>query len=127
MGDLSGVLPDDFMSIRLTVIPALHTLQLNCNANELYKAWVASKPWPFIINEPTKLVVWRHQLQVWRMELTEADSAFLESLSCGHSLGASLDCVLQAFEVTEEQLFQSFQTWVNEGFFSHYRSNPEDL
>jgi hypothetical protein len=120
MADLSVVAPDRFVEIRLHQVPALQTLSFRYNVNEVYKAWNEQTERPSITEQDTRLVVWRHHLNLWRLELSSAQFDFLSHLNSGLNLGHCLDQTIEAFSIEEEQLFEWFQSWIAEGFFASF-------
>lgn len=120
MKDLASVREDRFMELVFSPVPALEILTFRYNINELYKAWGADESLPKQKQRRSHLVVWRHELNTWRMELSPVGHAFLTDLLAGAQLGESLDTVIGQTGCTEEELFGQFQNWVQEGFFSDY-------
>ena len=120
MSDLASVVSENFVYLQLTPIPALQALSFEYNVNAIFKAWNAEKPWPKSEVSPTHLVVWRHEQQVWRMELSNLAFDFFQNLQNGLCLGRSLDATLDKFSADEETLFGFFQTWITEGFFQTF-------
>ena len=120
MTDLADLNPDDFVHIRLTPAKSIQTWTFEHNVNESYKAWMKDLKPPTVRKETNRVVVWRSDLQVWRMDLSESALHFLEQLLQGVCLGQALDNTIEKFDESEEQLFAWFQNWVKEEFFSHY-------
>lgn len=117
MTDLAEIPPDQFVEVILKPVPALHLLEFEHNVNDQYKAWVEDQDPPPLSKETTYLVNWRQNLKVWRMELSAGAFAFLQLLIDGKCLGQALDQVIESHGLSEEDLFELFQTWVTEGFF----------
>jgi len=120
MKDLASVGQDRFTELVFSPVPALEVLTFRYNINELYKAWGAEESIPKEERRRSHLVVWRHELNVWRLDLSPVGHAFLSSLLTGAQLGDSLDTVIEQTGCAEEELFEQFQNWVAEGFFSGF-------
>ena len=120
METLSEVPEENFLDLQLEPVPALSQLKFTYDVNSLFKTWSNGEEPATPSPGPIHLVCWRHDLRVWRQELSDAANEFLELLCDGRPLGASLDQVQQAHEVSEEQLFSWFQNWLQEGFFAKY-------
>lgn len=120
MLDLSVVEPDDFDKILLEGIPALRLLEFEHDLYPLYKDWSSDLG----ISPPQKalswLICWRQNHELWRAPLSEEKRNFLVALLQGQSLGAAIDSSLQGQNCTEDQLFEWFQTWVDDGIFSGF-------
>jgi hypothetical protein len=114
---LAQMAPEDWFDACLACIPALRLLDLESNADELYKAHNAERSLPEVELRPTFLVVWRQELQTWRMPLQKAAYETLRRLQEGVPLGDALGQACQRFALEHEQLFDWFNTWVSEGFF----------
>jgi hypothetical protein len=119
--DLSRVPEENFLELKFEPVPAISTLRFGYDVNSLFKAWSSGKEPVAPSPESINLVCWRHNLKVWRQELSETAFDFLNLLRDGHPLGTSLDRVQQTHEVSEEQLFSWFQNWLGEGFFRSFR------
>ena len=120
MADLASVSEDNFLSLQLRPVPALETHQFTHQVNDLYKAWNNDEPPTRPEERETYLVCWRHELELWRMELSPEGFHFLNRLCAGDSLEESLDHTLERFKTSEEELFAAFQNWLSEGFFAEF-------
>ncbi len=120
LSDLSSVPPDEFLDLRLSPIPALRTLVSKYNVNDLFKAYSSEAIVPAVCERETRLVVWRHDLKVWRLELSPAGFAFLREILTKSTLGVCLDHTIDRFDCEETQLFEWFQEWSSEGMFSGF-------
>ena len=118
--DLAAVEPDSFVQLRFQPVAALQTLEFEYNINSYYKAWTNDEALPDFTKQSTRLVAWRHELRAWRQELSEPAWNFLQHLISGKCLGEALDLVIENSGESEEQLFQWFQEWVGDGFFSSF-------
>lgn len=121
MTDLASVTPDNFVNLILEPIPALEFMTFQHDVNGYFKAWSDEEQMPPVSVEECHLAVWRNELNVWRMNLTPSAHFFLGRLTEGLRLGEALDLAIDNFETDEEDLFDWFQTWVSEGFFSTFR------
>lgn len=120
--DLLEVTPEDWPNVRLQTIPAFRLLSLQTNANDLFRAYAQGQGLPDVETRPQYVVVWRQDFQTWRMPVDEAASVVLGSLSCGESLGETLEHAVERYSIEESEVFDWFQTWVGEGFFSSWSS-----
>lgn len=120
MTDLSEIPPDQFAQLQLKPIPALELLSFEHNTNTAYKAWTADQEWPDIEVKTTHIVSWRNNLQVWRMDLSQAAHSFLSHLIQGRLLGEALDFTIESYGVDEDKAFGWFHNWVSEGFFAGF-------
>lgn len=118
---LAEVDPERFVEMRLECVPALQLLTFQHNVNEVYRAWCGTDEWISVRSESTRLVVWRHKLDVWRQDLTVEAYELLEQLCAGLPLGNALDLVIDRHQIGEQECFEWFQNWLKEGFFSRYR------
>lgn len=119
MADLASVPPEEFMSLRFEPIKALELHTFGHEINTAYKALCREEP-ARLTDGKTNLVCWRHDLKVWRLELSDAAFCFLNYLCRGLPLGQSIDLTLETHEDTEETVFEWFQEWVTEGLFSTF-------
>lgn len=125
MVDLASVPEEQFLNLHFRPVHALEILNFDYNVNQAYKAWSSGEEPIELHPAPTHVVCWRHELKVWRMELSEASHCFLRSLIDGITLGQSIDCTLERYEETEETLFEDFQNWLKEGFFASFSRRRE--
>lgn len=121
MTDLASVTPDNFVNLRIEPVPALEVMSFQHDVNSYFKAWSNEETAPPIMVEESHLAVWRHELNVWRMNLPPSAHFFLSRLVEGRRLGEALDQTIDKYQAEEEDLFDWFQTWVSEGFFSTFR------
>lgn len=121
LADMASVASDRFLDLTFTPIPALRLHRFRYNINEVYRRWSHDDSWLEVESEETFLVVWRQDLEVWRRDLDPASYHFLAYLLQGLPLGESLDRTLETYRVSEEQCFEWFQQWLEEGFFCRYQ------
>jgi len=124
MTDLAGIPEERFLDLRFQPVHALELHQFEYNANTVYKCWNNGSPQISLQAESCNLVCWRHELKVWRLELSDSAFHFLTGLCQGKSLGESLGETIEEYQETEEQLFEWFQSWVLEGFFQGLETGP---
>ena len=113
---LGEVAPERWPDVRFEMVPALVLLELNSNANDLYKAYSRGEELPEVRQGRQHVVVWRQGFQTWRMPLTSSAFQVLALLKDSRSLGEALDGGL-ADGGDEDDVFAWFQSWVGEGFF----------
>lgn len=120
MVDLASVAEDRFLDLQFQSISALQILELQYAVNDMVKA-ANTEQEPFTAAElPNTMVVWRHELKVWRMGLNPIQHEFLRQLCQGKTLGQAIDFTLEENDEDEENLFSWFQEWLSEGFFSNF-------
>lgn len=122
--DLAAVDPERFVELSFQTVPAFRLHQFAHNANEVFRNWSDSGQWTEVRPEPTYLVVWRQELDTWRLDLNMAQFRFLTCLANGMSLGKALDQTIESDEASEEECFEWFQNWMSEGFFSSFELPP---
>jgi hypothetical protein len=120
MADLAEVPEEEFLNLRFSPIKALEFHTFQHNVNEVYKAWSAEQDSVSFEETKTNLVCWRYDFKVWRLGLSDAGLCFLQSLCQGRPLGESIDFTLESHDESEETLFNWFQNWVSEGFFTTF-------
>jgi hypothetical protein len=130
--DMAGIDPESWFDARLECVPALRLLEVESNANELYKAHNQKRELPDYEAGRRHLVVWRQSFQTWRMPLEEAAYQTLLRLSQGQPLGEALGYALDHYALEESQVFDWFNSWVSEGFFQGLRGpeptpNPDPI
>lgn len=118
--NLADIDPERVLELRFHSVPALRTLTFRHNTNALYREWSLDEKWPQVESQLTHLVIWRHDLETWRLDLKAAEFQFLELLRTGHPLGEALDMVLESHSISEEDCFERFQEWLHEGMFSDW-------
>ena len=125
LADLAALAEGEFLNITLQPVHALSRLCLSHDVNRLFKAW-SEEETPFTPSaDSIRLVCWRHELKVWRRELSKSSYAFLCHLCEGTPLGESIDLTLASHETSEEQIFDWFQEWLAEGFFQSFTKPNE--
>lgn len=121
MADMASVASDRFVDLTFTPVPALRVHRFGHNVNEIYRRWSQDDSWLEVEEEETFVVVWRQDLDVWRRELEPGAYDFLSYLLQALPLGEALDRTLEAKQLSEEQCFEWFQQWLEEGFFCRYQ------
>ena len=120
MSDLAAVPEDHLLSVRFEPIIALERHRFLYNVNDVYKAWSDQQGAVRLTRSPGNLVCWRHQLEVWRMELHDAAYCFLDHLCRGTPLGESIELTQNSHDVADDLLFRWFHNWTREGFFASF-------
>lgn len=111
---LAGLPIEAWEGATLTPVKALRLLQQDWPAHAYLRALSQGKPRPEIRRRRTYVVVWRHDYQVWRMELPRPAFLLLGNL-CG---GMPLAEAMSRTRSRPQRVFDWFSSWVAEGMFS---------
>jgi hypothetical protein len=112
---LSSLAEDDLLRARLVIAPAVRLLSVNYPVADLRRSLRAETEQPVPIPEPRaqNLVVYRRDLQLWDMPVTNVAFALLAGLARGVPLGAAAEAAAVSVEA-EAELGQNIGAWFRE-------------
>ncbi len=123
---LAGLAGDALTELRLELVPALRLLELAHPVEACYRAWRRGEAHGFPAPTRSCVAVYRHQLRVWRVELSSAQHALLSGLASGLPLGAAIEAAAEvAGPEALGELGSWFATWGREGFFRALVASPK--
>ena len=121
---LADVPPGAWETARLRTVPALRLLAFRHPVNAALNSQRAGKgvaPTAPVPQEPSHVVVYRKDDQVWRNDLSEGQFAVLGALQRGATLGEALASAAAlpeiAFETLQSSVGSWFQEWASERLF----------
>jgi hypothetical protein len=114
---------DRWASARFTPSGAVVALDFDYPINAFFQAFKEGRAPAIPEAAPTTTVVYRRGWGLWRMDLTPAMRALLESLFAGVPLGEALDRVASQVESAHDVML-TFREWVAGGFFSRVDIAP---
>lgn len=119
--DLASIPPEAWERARPRLVAALRLVELGHRANAIVTAARHGQPLPALSKARTRVVVWRRDWTVWRMELEEPAFLALRTMLGGGTLQAAVEAAAAADRGAPQELAASvyrwFGTWVGEGFF----------
>ncbi len=92
--DLAGISPDKFMEMSLNPRAALKLLAFSYPVNDYYNAYLADEKPAIPDKSPSYLAVYRHEDELWRLDLEEREYMVLSSLFAGMPVGKALEAVI---------------------------------
>ena len=113
--DLGGVTPETFMDLKLNPRSALKLLAFSYPVNAYYDAHLNGENPEIPEKSPSFLVVYRHEDQIWRLDLEEREYMVLSSLFNGLPVGEALSA---AVPEEDEDAMANVGVW-----FSKWMSN----
>ncbi|MGN7437900.1 MAG: MNIO family bufferin maturase [Alcanivorax sp.] len=113
--DLGGVTPETFMDLKLNPRSALKLLAFSYPVNAYYDAHLNGENPDIPEKSPSFLVVYRHEDQIWRLDLEEREYMVLSSLFNGLPVGEALSA---AVPEEDEDAMANVGVW-----FSKWMSN----
>ena len=113
--DLGGVTPETFMDLKLNPRSALKLLAFSYPVNAYYDAHLNGANPDIPEKSPSFLVVYRHEDQIWRLDLEEREYMVLSSLFNGLPVGEALSA---AVPEEDEDAMANVGVW-----FSKWMSN----
>jgi hypothetical protein len=121
---LSAIPPQKWANARLPAADTVRLLHFAHPANPFFQAWKTEQTPTIPEGKPSSTIVYRHDLTLWRLELTPPMTRMLESLFGGATLGDAL-ARLETDESDERAMAEAqrnvmvwFRTWVAGGVFA---------
>ncbi len=114
--DLEGYDPEGFMSASLLPRKALKLFAFSYPVNSFYTAYINDTDMDIPSKEPSYLAVYRHNDEMWRLDLEEREYLVLSSLFSGISVGESLSATLPEDEI--DAIGPWFSRWISNGLLS---------
>jgi hypothetical protein len=123
---LLGVPANGWGAVRFEATPAFRLLHLDYPANEYYQAFREGRSPSIPERAPSRTIVYRSDLTVWRMDLTEAMAAVLAALVASEPLGDALARAEAHLAELDEAEVSSrvtawFREWLGHGLFVRAR------
>ena len=120
---LAAISEADLPRARLILAPCVRLLRVGFPVADLRRALRASGDDPVAIPDPDsrRLVVYRKDLRLWDMPLSEVGFAFLGALAAGTALGAAAEAAATTPEAEAElaaQIGSLLQEWTTKGLIS---------
>ncbi len=119
---LAGIPPDEWAAARLATIPAFRLLAAQHPVNAFFQAVMDGDEPEIPAAEPQYVVIWRHELTVWRLTITREHHCILSVLHDGGTLGDALEACLELDGVEPDTLLSEvggwFSSWTADGMFS---------
>ena len=114
--DLENLDPEKFMEEKLNPRRALKLLAFSYPVNAYYNDYLEDKNSDIPEKSPSYLAIYRHNDEMWRLDLEEREYMVLSSLFSGLSVGESLGAAIPENE--NDDALQSIGAW-----FSKWMSN----
>lgn len=121
---IAQVAPGDWALARFTPISALRCLTLKYPVQQWLAAERDGEDLPTLRPKTTHLVMWRKEDDLWRQPFDSASFELLGRLLLGEQVGSAMDSVLAGHKMSPKKLFDSFSTWLAEGFFAEVQFDP---
>lgn len=109
-GDLAGVTPEGFMDLTLMPRKALKLFAFSHAVNAYYTAHLEAKRPEEPDKAPSYLVVYRHEDDIWRLDLDEREFMVLSALFAGVPVGEALGAALPE-DAADEEALADVQSW----------------
>lgn len=117
--DMEGLGPEDFMITHLPPRAALKLLAFSYPVNDFYNAYLNEEEPEVPQKSPSFLVVYRHEDELWRLDLEEREYLVLSSIFNGLPVGEALSA---AIPEDDEEAMQAvgpwFTKWISNGLFA---------
>mgnify|MGYP001817203709 CR=1 FL=1 len=108
--------------LRFRLGAAVEVLAFDHPANDLVSAVHRGEPLTRLSPQPSWTVVWRKDFVVWRQALSEPRYALLAALRDGATMAAAVDATQAVWpgpeQELEQELFEWFADWLQEGLFA---------
>lgn len=112
---LIGLTPEDFAEIKLQLRTACQLLQLATNANDWLTHWKTTDNTNYeLLTTDYYLLIYRHNNEVKRLELSAPAFALLSKLNDGFSVGEALDMVINETPYFMPEIASNLQIWFAE-------------
>lgn len=128
---LSAIPPEKWASAKLPPADTVRLLHFSFPVNDYFQAFRTGAPIAIPSARPSTTAVYRHELTLWRLDLTPTTARLLESLFSGATLGDAL-ARLETDENDEAATAQAqqnvmlwFRTWVSGGMFARVELQEE--
>ncbi len=108
--DLAGLDADKFMGAKLFPRAALKLFAFSYPVNEYYQAFLDGQTPATPQKRPSFLAIYRHNDELWRLDLQEREYMVLSSLFAGIPVGEALTAALPE-DGAEEDLMADVQAW----------------
>lgn len=119
--DIEGVTPETLMESTLYVRKALSLHQFSWNVNKYFNEVMAETPVTEPEQKPSYLAIYRHEDQMWRLDLEEQEHRLLLELISGLSVSDAIGAALSP-DGPDEQLAERlsiwFGRWINNGLLA---------
>ncbi len=112
---LEGITPEALMASRLSPRKALQLFAFNYAVNDYYKSVIAEETLPTPAPESSFLVVFRHEDEVWRMNLASEEYQLLSALFSDQTVG---DVLSKLDESATANIFRYFSRWISNGLLA---------
>ena len=112
---LAAIPEEAFAEARLEIAPSVRLLSVRYPVADLRRRLRAESDEPVAIPEqsPQCLVVYRRELRLWDMPLSQVAFAFLTALAAGQALGAAAESAVRSPEA-EAELATNIGAWLQE-------------
>jgi len=111
---LAGIDPSDWANVALEAAPSLRLHAFDYPVNAYYQAFHNDEEPAVPAAEPSWVAVYRQDMKIWRMNLTQGMYALLAPLA----RGASLEEAFESDVGDAADVGAWFREWTAEGFFS---------
>jgi hypothetical protein len=112
---LAAIPEETFADARLVIAPSVRLLQVRYPVADLRRKLRAESDQPVAIPEPgaQRLVVYRRELRLWDMPVSEVAFTFLSGLTSGQTLGGAAELAASSPKA-EAELGASIGAWLQE-------------
>lgn len=128
-GSLAALTPEGWSALRFVPSESVRVLTFDFPTNAFFhEVRQTDVVPPLPAPSPTATAVYRHELAIWRMDLTPAMTRVLGALLAGEALGAALGRIgvdeadPGAVQEAERSVMIWFREWVRSGFFAGARA-----
>lgn len=117
--DLEGLTPEGFMDMELKPRTALKLLAFSYPVNRIYQAYLNDEEIKEPEKEPSFLAVFRHNDEMWRLDLEEQEYLMLSSLCAGMPVGQALEASLPEDDDNAPAAINAwFSKWMSNGLLA---------
>ncbi len=120
--DIQGIDPEGFMAHNLNGRKALKLLAFSYPVNAYYNAYLNDENPSLPQKSPSFLCVFRHNDEMWRLDLEEREHLILSSLFAGLPVGEALEAVIGDDDGAAEEVMSHvglwFSKWMNNGLLA---------
>ena len=117
--DLEGINPETFMELNLNPRSALKLLAFSYPVNNYYNEYLNGENPDIPEKSPSFLVVFRHEDEMWRLDLEEREYMVLSSLFSGLPVGEALSAAVpDGDEEVMASIGDWFSKWMNNGLLA---------
>lgn len=119
---LAGMTPDTLMALHLSPRKASQIFAFDAPVNAYYNAIKDGTAPPQISQQPSFLIVFRHEDIVWRMDLDAQEYLLISALDAGQTVGAALSTV---HESAAANISTYFSRWMRNGLLARIEYTGE--